>query len=201
MKTDPKRMDELSKNAFAPIYPLIARQIVSATGIKKGVCIDLGTGPAALSIALAKITDLKIYSLDIEKEMCKLAEKNIFQEGLSEVIDVVQADVHNIPYRNNFADLVVSRGSIPFWKDLSTAFKEIYRILKPEGTAYVGGGFGSLHLKNEIIKKLEDDEYFPKNFPPKINVEKLESTIIKSAIKNYTIKNDDSGLWILIEKD
>jgi len=194
MKTDPKRMDELSKNAFAPIYPLIARQIVSATGIKKGVCIDLGTGPAALSIALAKITDLKIYSLDIEKEMCKLAEKNIFQEGLSEVIDVVQADVHNIPYRNNFADLVVSRGSIPFWKDLSTAFKEIYRILKPEGTAYVGGGFGSLHLKNEIIKKLEDDEYFPKNFPPKINVEKLESTIIKSAIKNYTIKNDDSGL-------
>lgn len=133
--------------------------------------------------------------------MCKLAEKNIFQEGLSEVIDVVQADVHNIPYRNNFADLVVSRGSIPFWKDLSTAFKEIYRILKPEGTAYVGGGFGSLHLKNEIIKKLEDDEYFPKNFPPKINVEKLESTIIKSAIKNYTIKNDDSGLWILIEKD
>ncbi len=201
MKTDPKRMDELSKNAFVPIYPLIARQIVRATGIKKGICIDLGTGPAALSIALAKITDLKIYSLDIEKEMCKLAEKNIFQEGLSEVIDVVQADVHKIPFRNNFADLVVSRGSIPFWKDLSTAFKEIYRILKPEGTAYVGGGFGSLHLKNEIIKKLEDDEYFPKNFPPKINVEKLESTIIKSAIKNYTIKKDDSGLWILIEKD
>jgi hypothetical protein len=51
-------------------------------------------------------------------------------------------------------DLIVSRGSIFFWKDLPMAFKEIHCVLAPDGWAYVGGGFGSQKIKESIIREM-----------------------------------------------
>lgn len=203
METDPDKMDALSKGAFAPIYPLIASQITEKIGVKKGICIDVGAGPASLSIAMAKISHLKIYALDVEEEMCKIAEKNITQAELSERITTVKGDVHNMPFPNNSTDLVISRGSVPFWKDLKTAFCEIYRVLKPGGAAYIGGGFGSHQLKEKLKKELNNEKTKSgeNNFKiPKINIDKLEKAVSKAGINNYILINDDSGLWVLIRK-
>lgn len=202
MSTDPVKMDALSKGAFAPIYPLIASQITEKIGITKGICIDVGAGPASLSIALAKITDLKIYALDVKEEMCKVAEKNIITEDLSNRIITIKGDVHHMPFPDQSADLLVSRGSVPFWKDLKTAFNEIYRVLKPDGAAYVGGGFGSHQLKEKLKKGLNNEKKEPKDTfkIPKIDIDTLENAIDKTGINNYIIINDDSGLWVLIRK-
>ncbi len=155
MKTDPERMDNLSKGIFKDIYPLIARQIIERCGIKKGICIDIGSGPGALAVALAKITDLNIYSLDISAEMHVIAKKNIEREGLIHRIFPVIGNVHQLPFSDNFADLIVSRGSMFFWKDKKTSFKEIYRVLRSGGRVYIGWGFGSAELKekNKTISK------------------------------------------------
>ena len=201
MQTDPNRMDELSKGAFAPVYPLIANQITAKTGINKGVCIDIGAGPASLSIALAQISDLKIYAMDVCKDMCGLSKKNIEAKGLTDRIIPVRGDVHKIPFASEFADIIISRGSLPFWKCKSKAFREINRVLKPNGIGYVGGGFGGRELKEKIARELNN----PKNGqaiprPPKINSDSLELAIEKAHIDNYTVINDDSGLWVLIKK-
>lgn len=207
MKTDPERMDFISKGTFAPIYPLIAKQIIEKFCVKKGVCIDVGAGPAPLSIALAKITDLKIYALDISDDMCRKAQENIYTEGLYGRIIPLQGDVQNIPFKDNLVDLVVSRGSIPFWQDLSSSFKEINRVLKPEGVGYVGGGFGSSKMKQKIEKTM-NKEFKSKeidfkeryNPPKKISPKDLEKAIHKANINNYEVINDDSGLWVTIRK-
>ncbi|MCE5213172.1 MAG: class I SAM-dependent methyltransferase [Methanobacterium sp.] len=203
METDPFKMDALYKGAFAPIYPLIASQITYKIGVKEGICIDVGAGPASLSIAMAKITNLKIYAMDVKEEMCKAAERNITQAELSERIITVRGDVHHMPFPDNTADLVISRGSIPFWKDLKTAFKEIFRVLKPDGAAYVGGGFGSHLLKEKLKKGLnnEKNKSMENNFKiPKIDIDKLVKAVNKAGINNYILINDDSGLWVLIKK-
>ena len=49
---------------FAVMYPLLAKQIVDDFGITKGVCLDVGTGSAAVIIELAKITDLDMAPLN-----------------------------------------------------------------------------------------------------------------------------------------
>ena len=199
MKTDPKRMDETSRTSFKEVYPLISHQIIGRCGIKEGICIDIGSGPGALAIAISKVTDLNIYSLDIEEEMNKIAKKNIIDEKLHRRIFPVNGNVHKLPFTDDFADLIISRGSMFFWEDKETSFKEIYRVLKPGGWAYIGGGFGSKTLKNKIKQSTNNSRKEHNNIP-KISIKKLELTLNNSPIKNYQILNDNSGLWVLFKK-
>jgi ubiquinone/menaquinone biosynthesis C-methylase UbiE len=200
MNSNPERMDKLSKTTFRDIYPLIAHQIVGRCGIKKGICIDIGSGPGALAIALAKITDLNLYSLDISAEMHVIANRNIEREGLNHKIFPVVGDAHQLPFSNNFADLVVSRGSMFFWENKEASFKEIYRVLKPCGCAYIGGGFGSAELREKIKKLSTENQNSDHVKIPKVNVEELEKILDHAEIKNYHIITDDSGLWVLFKR-
>ena len=199
-----KDFDEIVRNVFAPIYPVIAKQIVERTNIKEGICIDLGTGTGALARAIAKITNLKVYALDISKDMLKLTEKYIKEEGLEGKIIPILGDVHKLPFEDNFADLIISRGSMFFWNDKIKAFKEIYRVLKPGGMAYIGGGFGNKELREKIFAEMRkrnpnwDNEV--KSRMKNHSKEILEDILDKAGIPNYKIIDDDSGLWILIKK-
>ena len=216
MKTEPDRMDNLSKThknkvfwvpensgflsaLFKEIYPLIASQIVKRCKINRGIGIDIQYGPGSLAIALAKITALKIYSLDISEQMYLIARQNIEKENLNNRIFPLVADVHQLPFKDNFADLIVSRGSMFFWKDREQSFKDIHRVLKPSGFAYVGGGYGNIELKNKIKKSNKNNKDFDDAKIPKISIEELEKNFYNAGIKNYEIINDDSGLWAVIK--
>lgn len=200
METDPERMDRLSKYKFKDIYPLIASQIIERCGIEEGICIDIGSGPGALAIAIARMTGLDIYSLDISARMNEIAKRNIVKEGLNHKIFPVKGDVHQLPFSDDFADLIISRGSMFFWKDKGASFAEIYRVLKQDGCAYIGGGFGSEELKSKIKLSINNSKTDNTTIP-KINVKELESILNCVPIKNYRIIDDNSGLWILFKKD
>jgi ubiquinone/menaquinone biosynthesis C-methylase UbiE len=43
----------------------------------------------------------------------------------------------------------IKAGSVFFREDRPAAFEEIYRILRPGGVAYCGGGFGSKETKGK----------------------------------------------------
>jgi len=204
MELNPHDLDLKVKNIYSPTYPIIANQISQKFGINEGICIDIGTGPAPLSIALAKITRLKIYAMDISEEMCQIAEQNITTECLKNRIIPIKGDALNMPFEDGFANLVISRGSMFFWKDLSSGFKEIYRVLKPNGGGYIGGGFGSGELKEKIknsFKEINEDssETFYKS-PPKISIDTLKLAVDNAGIKDYSLINNDSGLWVIIHK-
>jgi len=209
MEADPKRMDILSKVAFAPVYPLIARQIKDKFGITEGICLDLGSGPASLSIALAKITKLKIFAVDISKEMKFIADVNIREENLSQRIHTVVADVCDMHFEDNYANLIVSRGSIFFWEDRPSAFKEIYRILKSGGTAYCGGGFGSEGMKKEVASRIMASEVLDserevwreraRKTLRKVTVEEFHAELIRASVPG-TVVRENGGIWVEIKK-
>lgn len=128
------------KNIFDRIYPLLARQIFDDYRITTGICLDVGSGTGRLGIELAKLTSLKVYLLDISARTITDASKNICARGASSTVSAVQGSVHRLPFANNSVNLIVSRGSIFFWKDKSQGLREVYRILKPGGIAFIGGG-------------------------------------------------------------
>jgi len=44
-KKDSKEFLTIADTIFAPIYPVIAEQIVTNTGIHSGTALDVGSGP------------------------------------------------------------------------------------------------------------------------------------------------------------
>lgn len=204
---DPQEFDKVAKLAFAPIYPHLARCIKKKFGISEGVCVDVGSGPGSLAIAMARITNLRVYSLDIQEGMTEVALRNIAEAGLSSRIRAVTADVCKMPFEDDSVDLVISRGSFWFWKDRGRAFQEIYRILKPGGVAYVGGGFGSTRIKNGVIKAFSTEEaleasrkkFLDNMTRPKFAPGQIESELAESSVSG-TVEKEFCGLWVQIVK-
>lgn len=134
-------MNELVKTVFAPVYPVISRKAVERTGIKNGLGLELGCGPAMFSIAMAKENHgMEIIVMDFSNISRYIAYVNIASEGLQDSIYTMTGNVHALSLDDGCVDLVFSRGSMFFWDDLKRAFSEIYRILSPGGAAtYIDG--------------------------------------------------------------
>ena len=200
---DAQSYEKTVREVFAPVYPVIAKQIKQRTGITRGLCLDVGAGTGHLGIEIAKITDLQVCLLDNSKEMLSIAEQNIANSSLGSRVKTLRGDVHNIPIVDCSIDLVVSRGSLFFWEDRKRAFKEIYRVLAPGGIAYVGGGFGTDELKRKIdIEMQKRDGHWRENMVKKVdNTNSDYQSLMKSVdILDYRVIKNSANMWIVIRK-
>jgi ubiquinone/menaquinone biosynthesis C-methylase UbiE len=188
-----------------PVYPLIAQQILDDYKITSGICLDIGTGPGYLGIELAKITNLEMYFVDMDQKALNRAEKNVDSCGMDNIVHFVEADVHILPFENNFADIIVSRGSLWFWKDKVKGLQEIYRVLKSGGIAFTGGGLGRYtpptmrkRLKGKRRKALQ--EQGETGF---LDGAGLKELLIKTGLNGCRLVSDvdeEAGTWIEMRK-
>jgi len=138
-----ERMVRASRGTLAPVYAPLAEQIARDFNLadKQGIGIDVGSGPGTLVVELCKRTKLHWINADINPHFfphfLRLAEVH----GLGGRVSAIQADAKALPFRDDYADVIVSRGSSHFWGDRKKGFSEIYRVLKPGGVAYIGRGF------------------------------------------------------------
>ncbi|MDD4753961.1 MAG: class I SAM-dependent methyltransferase, partial [Desulfitobacteriaceae bacterium] len=144
MQINAREFDKIAREVFAPVYPVLAGQIISNTGISRGCCLDIGCGGGYLGLALARISRLAVVLLDKSPDMLDLADGYIRESGLESRVQTLKGDVHCIPLEDGTVQLAVSRGSMFFWNDRVKAFREIYRVLAVPGVAMIGGGFGNV---------------------------------------------------------
>ncbi|MFY9282818.1 MAG: class I SAM-dependent methyltransferase [Miniphocaeibacter sp.] len=196
---------ELVNRVFKKIYPIIARQIIEYTEIKEGICLDIGSGTGDLGIEIAKLTNMKVYLMDINLDGKDIANEKIKDENLENRVLPIVGDVHNISFADNSIDLIVSRSSYRFWKDKTKAFKEIYRVLRKGGKAYIGKGYGSKNLKEEIERnmfKINPEKWYPGK--KEMNLEEFKKYFYKALEENqiskYNFISNKSGNWLVIEK-
>jgi ubiquinone/menaquinone biosynthesis C-methylase UbiE len=195
---------EIAQTIFFPIYPVIAHQILNKADIDTGSCLDVGSGPGHLGIALATLSDLTVYALDNAKPMMNIAQANVGRYRLERRVKPVFGNVNAIPFDTSSMDLVVSRGSFFFWENLSRGFSECMRVLRPGGMAYIGGGFGNAHLRDEIFIQMrkrdpgweEKRRSWYANCSPHI----VRSALAAAGISEYDIIQDDSGYWVCFGK-
>lgn len=192
-----------ANHRFAPMYPLLAKQIVDDLGVSEGVCLDVGTGSAAVIIELAKITPLAMIGLDSKAEVLEMARENVVHHGLPEDrFRFIEADVTGIPLPDASVDLLISRGSVPFWADHVAAFAELYRVLSPGGAAMIGCGFSRYQPIEEVRamrpKWSEDGAKDDRNnWKADGFLEKVLDTV---GIPDATVTKDSYGVWVTMRK-
>ena len=110
---------------------------VAAT-ISEGTFLEVGPGPAFVSIEVARcIPRAQIVGLDISETMISIGRRNVAEAGLSERITFRQGNAVAIPFDDTEFDFVVSSGSLHHWSKPVEVFDEIYRVLKLSQPALV----------------------------------------------------------------
>jgi ubiquinone/menaquinone biosynthesis C-methylase UbiE len=104
--------------------------------IKEGdTVVDLGSGAGIDVFLAANIVkgSGRVIGIDMTDEMLKKAKKNAADNGYTNV-EFRKADIEErIPVDENSVDVVISNCVINLTTDKAKTFREIYRILKPNG--------------------------------------------------------------------
>jgi ubiquinone/menaquinone biosynthesis C-methylase UbiE len=109
--------------------------------VTKGMIVaDLGCGPGYLTLPVAEIVGAegRVYAVDFdEKSIVALTEK-AKRKSLSSIIDARVSSAANLPFiPDGTIDLVFAKGLLCCMFDHDGALREIHRMLKSGGFAYL----------------------------------------------------------------
>lgn len=104
----------------------------------RGVVVDVGCGPGALTAALAPGNpDALVVGVDLSAPM--LAQARRLTRSLAGVA-FIQANAARLPFVDNSVNVAISVGSLHHWRDPLGGINEIHRCLRPGGSAWIYDG-------------------------------------------------------------
>ncbi|MGH0430911.1 class I SAM-dependent methyltransferase [Bacillus hominis] len=99
------------------------------------VILDIGCGGGKTIHSLSRLTPHgKIYGIDYSEQAVENSKKTNTKDVETEKVIIHQASVSSIPYTTNFFNLITAFQTHYFWPDVEHDMKEVFRILKPNGS-------------------------------------------------------------------
>src|SRR3989454_470958 len=127
---DLRRLPPTATESFAGVgYPHAANAIRPGDAV---LDIGSGSGTDVLYASLKTGRSGKVYGLDITPAMITKARANIKRMGAKNV-QILEGDATRIPLPDASVEVVTSNGVLNLVPDKPTAFREIFRVLKPGG--------------------------------------------------------------------
>jgi len=119
-----------------PLLGLFGEVAVERAGIGPDMrVVDVATGPGTVACRVAKIA-ASVDAIDFSAEMVARCRARAATQGLHNVT-VVQGDGQSLPYADESFDLGFSMFGLMFFPDRPRGFREICRVLRPGGRAFV----------------------------------------------------------------
>lgn len=115
------------KKAIRRLSKLKPRQILD---------VATGTGDVAL-MTYDMLQPDKIIGVDISQGMLQVGHEKIVKAGLSDKIELRQADSAALPFEDNSFDAVTVAFGVRNFQDLEKGLSEMHRVLKPGGKLIV----------------------------------------------------------------
>jgi ubiquinone/menaquinone biosynthesis C-methylase UbiE len=202
-----ERMLSIARTTLKDVYPTIAGQSLSRFGRRSGVFLDIGGGPGSLAVAMARMSEFSVITLDISPEMTRLAWKTAADANLAGRIRAIVGSVEKMPIESGSIDLAMSRGSSFAWEDKPTAFAEIKRVLAPGGKAFIGVGciFGTREIREravaEFLKEDPDWEKGAERRECKLTFGDVDELCAKAGIRSYEKLTVECDKWLVISGD
>jgi ubiquinone/menaquinone biosynthesis C-methylase UbiE len=150
--------------------------------------LDIGFGNGYLIRKLSKQNPQKIFGIDISQDILKVATKKNREKIEQGKIQLLLADVHNMPLEDSSIDKAYTVNTVYFWQDVNQVFSEIQRILKP------GGIFLNVLYLKEFLEKLPVTRYGYSKY----TVEQIEKITADSGLKIERILEVQPGKSICI---
>jgi len=97
--------------------------------------LDVGCGSGWLARRLAKrVTEGRVVGMDVSDEMIRVARRTSLE---FENILYATGEVGEIPWEANFFNHAISVESAYYWPEPAVGIREIFRVLRPGGKAWI----------------------------------------------------------------
>jgi SAM-dependent methyltransferase len=203
------RMQEVAQGRQV-VYSALAEYLVNRFDLseKPGIGIDIGSGPGDLIVHLAKRTSQYYWiNADINTWCARPFTMNTLKENIAHRTGFIFADTCALPFRDNYADVVVSRGSYQFWPNLERGLSEILRVLRPGGVAFIGRGVAPTMSEAEVRKLARAGRIGGPKYDPDKDAERFRNLMRKLGIEQFEVirhRPEDSnlnyGVWLYMRK-
>lgn len=144
------------------LYRRMARD-VSRAGLPAGtVVLDVGTGPGWVPrLIAAACPQLRVEGIDLSPEMIAVANAaaEASEAAGAPGIGFQVGDVAALPYPDDSVDLVVSSLSLHHWEDPAAGLREIVRVLRPSGKAWIYDFRRTLRRSESLTHSLAADAF------------------------------------------
>lgn len=128
--------EKASRMVIDSYYSQVADEILS--GFKKGAILDLGTGPGYLPIEIVKrAPDVKIVGVDLSRNLIQMARANADKAGFTNQLSFEEGNSARLNFDEASFDMVMSTGMLHSLKNPVAVLKEIRRVLKNGGEAWI----------------------------------------------------------------
>jgi len=207
-----------SEQSLPSRYPYVVQDILKFCKPNKGFWVDLGAGQGQVAIPLIEAAGNPVVMLDPNREAMARGLEAAREKGMADRLFAVVGSAEAMPFPDNTVDLLVSRGSIFFWDDPVQGLKEVLRVLRPGGKAYIGGGAGSGYprpaveslIRQRIARTQGDEAEKWKRFVELRRPEQMREWAEAAGLRQYevmgkgAISADDErvgqGVWLMFEK-
>ena len=161
--------------------------------------LDAGCGSGLTACHLAKTVGCKIMGIDINPHMIEKARLRAEKEGVSQLVEFSVSDVYELPFSDNHFDLVIAE-SITVFLDKEKVYREIYRVLKPEGRVADLEMALLKEMPSNVRRQMEECFGFGTNPLP---FEEWHNALAQAGFEDVDIKNPqplrDNGNVVLNE--
>ncbi len=128
--------EKASRMVIGGYYSQVADEIV--VNIQRGSILDLGTGPGYLPIQIVKrAPDVKVIGIDLSRKLIQMAKDNAQKAGFSSKLSFEVGNSASLRFKDASFDMVISTGMLHSLKKPVAVLKEIYRVLKKGGEAWI----------------------------------------------------------------
>lgn len=166
-------------------------------------CIDVGKNDRILDIGCGggvniekflKLTKNCVDGLDYSEISVKESIKRNRKAIDEKKCEIIKADVSDMPIEDESYDLVSAFETIYFWPDIENTFKEVSRIIKPEGRFMIAQGTDGNHPDDKLwLKTIEGMSVY--------TADKLEKYLLNAGFKSVEIfKKENDYILVVISK-
>jgi hypothetical protein len=188
---------------WKPIYPYLTRQISELIGRKDLAILEVGPFCGAIFSLQEEGVGSSFSIATFPPEMV-----GFFREEAKRIkadqsaVQVIESDDSLTGIEDSSIDLVLFRGALFFPSLFRVNFSAVHRVLREEGVALVGGGFGK-YTPQSVIGAMGKRSRELNLLAGKVEVSEPEirETIRSQGVAGNIEITSEGGLWVIMRKE